>query len=296
MIAGAAWLAVALSAPGIAGEVFWPAERVEALLPTEDGAAGAAIIDARGGGPWRSGHLPGAWAVGWTWLRDGWLRTGRLTPDLEALRRAFEMAGVRDDRPVVVVGAGREGWGEEGRIFWTLEYLGHPDVHILDGGMPVWQAAGLPVTRDRAPPPRGQFTPRPVEERRATLAEVEDATARCAAGPCDTALWDAREAREYAGATPYGEPRGGHIPGAVGLWFADTLAEDGSLLPRDALASALAELGITPDRAVLTLCTGGVRSGFAYAVLRELGYPRVANYDGSMWEWSADPKRPLTRP
>ena len=53
------------------------------------------------------------------------------------------------------------------------------------------------------------------------------------------------------------------------------------------------EAGITADKLIVPYCTGGVRSGFAAAVLAELHYPRVANYDGSMWEWSADDDRPL---
>jgi thiosulfate/3-mercaptopyruvate sulfurtransferase len=107
-------------------------------------------------------------------------------------------------------------------------------------------------------------------------------------------IWDTREDREYTGATPYGEARGGHIPGAVGLWYGDLLATDGTLLAEPELRALLIARGIRPDRSVITACTGGVRSGFAYAVLRDLGYPQVANYDGSMWEWSADRSRTLT--
>jgi 3-mercaptopyruvate sulfurtransferase SseA len=32
-----------------------------------------------------------------------------------------------------------------------------------------------------------------------------------------------------------------------------------------------------------------------FAVLYALGY-EVQNYDASMWEWAADPKRPLSTP
>ncbi|MCB9763210.1 MAG: sulfurtransferase [Alphaproteobacteria bacterium] len=270
-------------APLHAGEVFVDAARAAALLD-----AGAAVIDARGDKAWAQGHLPGSRPVAWTSIRAGWLRTGLLTEDAAALARTFSAAGVRDDAPVLVYGAGAAGWGEEGRLFWTLEYLGHGDVHVLDGGYPAWVAAGGAVSKAKDPVPAGAFTPAPVPARRARVDRVA-----AAVSDDDVVLWDTRERREYDGATPYGEPRGGHIPGAVHLWYADLLAPDGTLLPTEALTAALTAQGITPDKTVIPLCTGGVRSGFGYAVLRELGYPQVANYDGSMWEWSADAARPL---
>jgi len=64
-------------------------------------------------------------------------------------------------------------------------------------------------------------------------------------------------------------------------------------LPADQLKQLLTAAQITPDHHIVPYCTGGVRSGFAVAVLRSLGYPQTANYDGSMWEWSADRSHPL---
>ncbi|NOY25102.1 MAG: hypothetical protein GXP62_04430 [Oligoflexia bacterium] len=106
-------------------------------------------------------------------------------------------------------------------------------------------------------------------------------------------FWDTREQREYDGATPYGEHRGGHIPGAAHVWFADLTDPRGMLLPQDQLRAILEAAGITPDHSIIAYCTGGVRSGFAVAVLRSLGYPRATNYDGGMWEWSSDKRHPL---
>jgi 3-mercaptopyruvate sulfurtransferase SseA len=36
-----------------------------------------------------------------------------------------------------------------------------------------------------------------------------------------------------------------------------------------------------------------VRSAFVVAVLAQLGYRRVRNYDGSFWEWAADRSLPV---
>ena len=52
-------------------------------------------------------------------------------------------------------------------------------------------------------------------------------------GPPGIALLDVREPREYAGETPYGESRGGHVPGAKHLFYKALLESDGKVLPGD---------------------------------------------------------------
>ncbi|RME23481.1 MAG: sulfurtransferase, partial [Deltaproteobacteria bacterium] len=278
----------ALAHTATAGEVFVSPAEARQLID-----AGATVIDARGDAEYRTGHIPGSVPLSWLELRDGWARVGRLTDDMGRLQEALQAAGVDDDRPVLVYDAGIDGWGEAGRIWWTLEYLGHDPNRILDGGLPAWIDAGGELTTKPPPARRGDFIPHPDETLRARLSEVERDLAQCGTGTCDVVFWDTREPREYAGATPYGEPRGGHLPGAVGLYFKDLLDARGRLRPEPELRATLQGAGITPDKRIVPYCTGGVRSGFAVAVLTELGYPRVANYDGSMWEWTADDSRPV---
>ena len=81
---------------------------------------------------------------------------------------------------------------------------------------------------------------------------------------------DVRDRDEFHGATPYGEQRGGHIPGAVNLPWRELLA--GVSLPT--------------TRAVVVTCTGGVRSGMAYLMLRNANVVTVANHDDGMWGWA----------
>ena len=52
------------------------------------------------------------------------------------------------------------------------------------------------------------------------------------------------------------------------------------------------------NRKIIVYCQSGVRSALVTFVLRELmGYPFVANYDGSWIEWSFDQDLPIiTRP
>jgi len=266
-----------------ADTVFVSVEEARSLL-----AQDAAVLDARGVGAFAGGHLPGSAPLDWTALRDSGGDVGHLSSDTDKLQRALRSVGVSAG-PVIVYDAGRSGWGEAGRIWWTLSYLGHDAVYILDGGLGAWEAAGQPVSTAPAAPGPGSFVARPEPGLRAALPEVS----ACVSSGCDVVFWDTREAREYGGATPYGEARGGHLPGAVGLHYKDLLDAQGRLRPEAELRSLLEGAGITPEKRVVPYCTGGVRSALAVAVLTELGYGDVANYDGSMWEWSADPARPL---
>jgi len=94
--------------------------------------------------------------------------------------------------------------------------------------------------------------------------------------------------RALAGCVPYGEVRGGHIPGARHLYFKDLVDAEGRVLAGEALAARLGDLGVTKTTKVVAYCTGGIRSGYVTAVLRDAGID-ARNYAGSMWEWAASP-------
>lgn len=266
-------------------QVFLQVDEAAALL-----AEGAVLLDARGAFA-AAPFLPDAHVVDWMTLRDGLGRTGRLAAE-DALLERFGELGVSDLRPVLVYGAADQGWGEEGRIWWTLRYLGHPQVFILDGGVRAWVRAGRPVA-EAATRGRGVGRWRPVVQARlrARARELADAPRRN-----DVIVVDVRTREEFEGATPYLSPRGGHVPGALHLEWRRLLADDGRLLPRAELERRLAAADLRPDARVIAYCTGGVRSAFFAAVLSHLGYSDAANFDGSWWEWSSNEALPIELP
>ncbi|NET10165.1 MAG: hypothetical protein F6K16_36795, partial [Symploca sp. SIO2B6] len=113
----------------------------------------------------------------------------------------------------------------------------------------------------------------------------------------NTVIIDTREPREYEGQTPYGEQRGGHVPGAVNLYFKDFLDESGYLKPQSEALTLVKQHGITPDTSIVAYCTGGIRSAWLTVVLTHYGF-QIRNYPGYMWEWSAAPAHqyPLATP
>jgi thiosulfate/3-mercaptopyruvate sulfurtransferase len=274
--------ASARSLPWIVG-----AQRARALL-----TSGALLLDVRQRAAFARAHWPGAKNVRWETLarRGGKEIRGELA-SLPRLKAVLVRLGV-STAPVIVVGDPKNGWGEDGRIVWTLRSLGHRRAALVDGGWPALAKGGLPAApavASKASPP---FVPRLSKRWRVRTADVKRALSAKR-----VVFDDSREPREFAGKTPYGERRGGHLPGAVHLFYKRLLDANGLLLPTGRITTMLREAGITKNKTAIVYCTGGVRSAFLTAVLVDLGYPHVKNYDGSMWQWAAGPSAtyPLSR-
>lgn len=272
--------------PAYVGQRGWivSAARVKALHPL-----GATFLDARTEAQYRAGHLAGARHAPWKQFSEtsSTLR-GKLLADDSRLTTLLREAGVSTAKPVVVIGDTISGWGEDGRIVWMLRTLGHTQVALLDGGHYALTRAGLPEEAQVPAPGKGTFT-----VKRTTTWDIQKAALQkivlAGAASQSVVLADTRELREFNGAVPYGELRGGHLPGAVHLHYASLLNSIGQLRDHNTLLARLAAAGITPDKEVIAYCTGGVRSGWFVALLADLGFARVRNYAGSMWEWASGP-------
>ena len=279
-------------------ESQWIVSPSEAMALIEQGAT---VLDAQGN---KLGvkRLRGAVPVSWKQFTQKTAHhRGKLIEDEHQLTQQLQDLGISQNRPVVVFANPPHGWGEDGRIVWMLRTLGHSRAVMVDGGINALLAAGAANRQSvQTRGGKGDF----VVERSPTwdiqqpdLKHVVDHifnTPFQADQPSSTTIArqpviiDTREPREYAGETPYGEQRGGHIPGAIHLYFKDLLDEAGYLRPQDELMAVLQDHGITPETLVIAYCTGGIRSAWFTAVLISHGIP-VKNYAGSMWEWSAAP-------
>jgi thiosulfate/3-mercaptopyruvate sulfurtransferase len=265
---------------------------------------GATLLDARADHLKRWGTLQGAIAVTWQQFSHAEPAShGLLLSDDALLSQRLQQVGVWRDRPVVVVADPVQGWGEDGRMVWMLRSLGHSQAVMVDGGYEAIAAAGLPVERTirRAAPTPGDFTIRRIpdwdiqrEALRRLLTDAFRADASRADASTDSSaspsvvIIDVREEREFNGATPYGESRSGHIPGAVHLHYRDLLDDRGAVLPHAEILNVLRAKGISPDAQIVAYCTAGVRAGWFAAVLANAGL-QVKNYAGSMLEWSSLP-------
>jgi thiosulfate/3-mercaptopyruvate sulfurtransferase len=250
----------------------------------------ATVLDVRNSISWLLGHISGAVHVTWQqFSQQQSPNKGKLIENPEILEEKLRGVGICNNKPVVVLGNPAHNFGEEGRIVWMLRTLGHSQAVFVDGGHSALVKAGIPIVWGMIQPKPGDFA-----MQRTSLWEIQrdELKANLTAKEIsqDLIVIDTREAKEYAGTPAYGEPRGGHLPGAVNFYFQDLKDAKGNLLPRDQIIDKLERLGIQHHTPIITYCTGGIRSAFFTAVLVDLGFNNVKNYAGSMWEWSAFPE------
>ena len=122
-------------------------------------------------------------------------------------------------------------------------------------------------------------------------------------GKAGVVLVDVRSPKEFSGELlapenlpQEGAQRGGHIPGAANIPWAQAVREDGTFKPAAELKELYGAKGVTPDKAVIAYCRIGERSSHTWFVLNYLlGYPNVRNYDGSWTEWGSLIGAPIER-
>ncbi len=166
------------------------------------------------------------------------------------------------------------------RGFWFTEYLGHADVHVLDGGIEAWLEAGLAVETESDPPRPVKFAFTAAPERVATYNGILHAM-----DDPDCVIVDNRSRGEFMGRDRLAH-HGGAIPGAKHRDWEDLYDQDsGCMKSADQLREAFETLDATPDKEITLYCNTGYRSAHAYLALRLLDYPRIRNYVGSWQEW-----------
>lgn len=243
-------------------------------------AAGEPPFDGRA--EYAAGHIPGAVYVDLDRELAGasGARGRHPLPDLARFGSAMRRAGVSSGRRVVVYDGG-QGWAAA-RAWWLLRWTGHPDVRVLDGGLPAWEGA-LSVAEPA--PAEGDFRPEPGAEGH---LDADAAAALARSG----VLLDARAAERYRGDVEPIDRVGGHIPGAVSAPTNENVGADGRFLPADELRARFDALGARDGGQVGVYCGSGVSGAHEVLALAVAGIP-AALYVGSWSEWSSDPSRPV---
>jgi thiosulfate/3-mercaptopyruvate sulfurtransferase len=246
------------------------------------------LLDVRAAEHFAAGHLPEAihldlWGFSLTNTDDA-----PLASFLWMIEHVLALRGVTSERPIVIYGENSD--LRAARVFWFLEYFGHPNVRVLDGGVHAWVAAGFSLTSAAATPAPTSWTGTP---RRDLLATWRDVRERL--GQFDAAILDARSDGEYLGTTVRAA-RGGAVPGAIHVEWTRNLTPEGTFKSGADLRTMYESAGVTADREVITYCQGGYRAAHAYLALRLIGYPAVRNYIGSWKEWGDRTDLPIEVP
>ncbi len=248
----------------------------------------------------RRGHIPGA--VAWdfaTELQDP--ARGDIV-DQAGLEALLGRSGISPVTTVVVY----SGLSNLLATFalWLLKIYGHRDVRLLDGGRSLWLAEGRPLSDELPVIAPAVYQAQPPDCR----LRVYRADVLRALDQPDYLLVDARSAEMFRGVDAAGASRGGRIPRAVNLaarretnpdgsfraWRVPTVRDDETFKPVEELRALFNDLGVMPERSIITYCVRGGLSTHAWFVLTQLlGYPDVREYDRSWVEWGNAAELPI---
>jgi thiosulfate/3-mercaptopyruvate sulfurtransferase len=233
------------------------------------------------------GHIPGAVFIDWVAdLTEPGAPVTMTMADPERFAALMGRHGIGDEHRVVIY---EDGVGQiAARLWWMLNYYGHPAAMLLNGGFRKWVAEGRPVTAELPHHPPAAFTPSIRPEWRVTSAEV-----RAAIGDPRVTILDLRSPREYRGEIGRGAKRG-RIPGSLNVPARDLVSGDyQTLKPLSDLRRIFEAVGVTHGQRVITYCNAGVSASLGLLALRLIGHHAAANFAGSWYEWEHDPRNPV---
>jgi thiosulfate/3-mercaptopyruvate sulfurtransferase len=249
----------------------------------------AVIVVAVGNSPdeFAAGHIPGARLVLYRDIAPDVDGLPSELPPLDQLRRVLANAGISDRSKVVIYGSPIAAT----RMFFTLDYFGHPDARVLNGGLAAWKARGgqLETGRPTAASASSALTAKPQPQRVVSADWIKE---RLSARPeqsrgAKMTLLDARPDAEYTGSD--GGMNGmhviGHLPDAQQLVWNTLLDSTGRFLPDSELRKKYEAIGAVTGTPLVSYCMVGMRASVTYFVARHLGYD-ARMYDGSIVDWT----------
>jgi thiosulfate/3-mercaptopyruvate sulfurtransferase len=209
-------------------------------------------------------------------------------PRIADLVASFSHAGIDDSRQVIAYDQNNGMWAA--RLWWLLQWLGHPAAAVLDGGLDRWIAEGRSLTAEEPHVESATFIARQPTPT-ASAGEIVEHLA-------DGALTviDARAPERYRGDVEPIDPVAGHIPGAVNRPYTANLTEQGTFKPAPQLRTEFqALLRESPSESVVHQCGSGVTACHNALAMAIAGLPGSRLYPGSWSEWIAAPERPVAR-
>lgn len=198
-------------------------------------------------------------------------------PDIARFNDALEKAGIGSDTIVVAYDQGDGAFAA--RLYWLLQYIGHKNVVVLNGGYASWESAGFPADRQIPAYPRTTLVVSINQDIMATYDEVKKIVSE---GSGETVLIDSRDPKRFKGIEEPIDKKAGHIPYAVNKNWVEGL-DKGSYKPVSEQEKRFSEF--TKQQPLIVYCGSGVTAAPNYIALKESGYENVKLYVGSFSDW-----------
>ncbi len=188
----------------------------------------------------------------------------------ERVLKLFNSLGIDDETRVVVYD---DTFGAlASRVAWTLEYLGHSDVTLLETTYSNWKSLGLENDSQIPEIQSKEHSMNLQPDILATSDYLESAKDRD-----DVILIDNRERLNFLEQ---------HIPGAISLPYRTLATTDKILRSKEDMRRLLENRGISGNSEIITYCGSvGTLSGLAYYALKSADLPNAKLYVRSFKEW-----------
>ena len=266
--------------------IISPAE-ANKLIEATDISKRPVVIDTRGGyKDYFRGHIPTAHHLNFDTLRgtDHGVPVQYLPDNLT--KALLIRAGVDRHRTHLIYATGDKLPNDEilsaSMVAYVLEKFGVEDIRIVDGGLPAWENAKLPVTQEYFGNPAGTL---PDKGKHEIAIAVDEVLRR--KGQSGVVLVDARPHNEYVGNDDVWL-RKGHIPGAISYHWARLMEQDNThqFLSFQKVKADLEAAGLTPDKEIIVYCGTSREGSLLRFYLKHVAkYPNVRLYEGSWKEY-----------
>ena len=246
------------------------------------------IVDMRNQG-YDAGHIPGA-----VYLANASIRDTKNIPDFVPSKADFEklMSQLGISNKTRVIAYDERGGIYAARLWWILNYYGHSNVALLNGGWLKWDAEKKMTTAEKPQVKSTTFMATPLRQWLATAQDV-----KASIDKPGVKIVDARTQAEIDGKDLRGIKNGGHIPSSVPLYWEDALdPATKAFKPAEELQKLVNDRGIKPTDDVITYCQVGMRASVDLFVLHLLGYTKLRNYYGAWEEWGNREDLPIVKP
>ncbi len=220
------------------------------------------VIDVRREGDYKQDHIPNSVNLP--------LATLLSDDSPENVLKLVNSLGIDDETPVVVYD---DTFGAlASRVAWTLEWIGHSDVTLLETTYGNWKSLGLENDSNVPDISKKDHSLNMQSDILATSDYLESAKTRD-----DVILIDNRERLNYLEQ---------HIPGAISLPYRTLASDDKILRSKEDMKRLLSNRGVSGDSEIITYCGSvGTLSGLAYYALKSAELPNAKLYVRSFKEW-----------
>ncbi len=167
------------------------------------------------------------------------------------------------------------------RVWWMFNAMGHKNIAVLNGGLPLWIKDNYPVEPlQQHKIVKGNFTVNYNPNLQKSASQILENISKK-----EAIVLDARSEGRFCGQIPETREnlKSGHIPSSVNLPFLEVL-DNGMYLPKEEIKTIFHKLEIT-NKTLIYTCGSGLTACILILAAELISEKNNYLYDGSWTEW-----------